>query len=396
MQRGSEAPLKVCVVTGARSEYGLMRWMMEELRARPGIDLQLVATGAHYSERHGLTYREIEADGFVIDRAIPIPVERDEPVELVRSVGVLTSSLGEAFTSLEPDLVLVMGDRYELLAVAAACILMTIPLGHLSGGEITEGAIDDQVRHSLTKSAHLHLVTNRTHAHRVFQMGEEDWRVCIAGEPGLDALHRMELMSREELCADLGIAPEGPVGLVSYHPATLAGDAQAEELHALDQALRRAAQERSARFVISHPNADAGNRTIVEHWTRFVADHPGSILVESLGHLRYLSALKALDFMVGNSSSGLVEAPSFNLPSVNVGERQAGRERGANVIDVPGEAEAILEGLAVALAYDRGRTIGNPYGGDGRASIRIVDFVEQALRGRSRSELLRKRFVDLP
>ena len=387
---------RVCVVTGARSEYGLMRWTMEELKARPGLDFQLVVTGAHLSDRYGQTSREIEADGFRIDARVPADIEQDDAPALAAAVGRLTAGMAEAFKRLHPDLVMVMGDRYELLAVAAACVLMTIPMGHISGGEVSEGAIDDQIRHAMTKTAHLHFASNALHARRVLQMGEEPWRVCTSGEPGLDALHRMGRMSRAELCADLGLDPEGPIGLVTHHPVTLTPDALAAELHAVDAAMRRAARERGVRFVITHPNADAGNRSITPVWERFVADHPGSVLVTSLGHRRYLSALAALDFMLGNSSSGLVEAPSFNLPAVNIGERQAGRARGSNVIDVAAMEGAISAAIGEALGRDRGGPPDNPYGGDGEASARIVDFLEAALTTRSRADLLRKRFVDLP
>ena len=387
---------RVCVVTGARSEYGLMRWTMEELKARPGLDFQLVVTGAHLSDRYGQTSREIEADGFRIDARVPADIEQDDAPALAAAVGRLTAGMAEAFKRLHPDLVLVMGDRYELLAVAAACVLMTIPMGHISGGEVSEGAIDDQIRHAMTKTAHLHFASNALHARRVLQMGEEPWRVCTSGEPGLDALHRMARMSRAELCAGLGLDPDGPIGLVTHHPVTLTPGALAAELEAVDGAMRRAAAERDVRFVITHPNADAGNRAITPVWEQFVADHPGSVLVTSLGHRRYLSALEAFDFMLGNSSSGLVEAPSFNLPAVNIGERQAGRARGSNVIDVEATEAAISAGIGAALAHDRGGPVDNPYGGDGRASARIVDFIEEALRTSTRTQLLRKRFVDLP
>ena len=391
---GADNP-RVCVVTGARSEYGLMRWAMEELKARPGLDFQLVVTGAHLSDRYGQTSREVEADGFSIDARVPADIEHDDAPALAAAVGRLTAGMAEAFKRLRPDLVLVMGDRYELLAVAAACVMMTIPIAHISGGEVSEGAIDDQIRHAMTKTAHLHFASNALHARRVLQMGEEPWRVCTSGEPGLDALHRMARLSRAELCADLGLDPDGPIGLVTHHPVTLTPGALAAELEAVDAAMRRAAAERGVRFVITHPNADAGNQAITLVWERFVADHPGSVLVTSLGHRRYLSALAGLDFMLGNSSSGLVEAPSFNLPAVNIGERQAGRARGSNVIDAAATEAAISAAIGEALARDRGGAVDNPYGGDGRASARIVDFIEDAMRTRSRAELLRKRFVDL-
>jgi UDP-hydrolysing UDP-N-acetyl-D-glucosamine 2-epimerase len=395
MPSGSRHALSVCVVTAARSEYGAIRWVLDELLARPGMTLQLVVTGAHLSERHGLTYREIEADGITIAERVPVDVDAGGAADLAFAQGALVSGLARAFERLQPDLVLFMGDRYELLAVIQACVIMTIPMGHLSGGEVTEGALDEQVRHAATKAAHLHFVTNEDHARRVRQMGEEDWRVCVTGEPALDAIFRMPRIAPEELRRSLGMATSGPLGLVTFHPVTLRPECQADDLAALDQAMRWAARERGVSFLLTHPNADAGREAIVSAWERFVAETPGSALVRSLGHHRYISALAAADLMLGNSSSGLIEAPSLNLPVVNIGDRQAGRTRGENVIDVGSDYRSIAEGIAAALAYDRSRPIDNPYGGDGQSSKRVVDFIESACASRSRSGLLHKRFVDL-
>lgn len=296
---------------------------------------------------------------------------------------------------LQPDLVVLLGDRYELLGIMSACVIMTVPLAHIAGGEITEGAIDEQIRHAATKMSHMHFVANETYAQRVRQLGEEDWRVCVSGEPGLDNLYRELRMSREELSQDVGLDFANPVALVTYHPVTLELDQLDRQMADLCAAMDEAQEQYGLQYLITHPGADAGNDRIIQLWRTFVEAREGRCLVSSLGQMRYYSALAEACMMIGNSSSGIIEAPSFNMPVVNIGTRQGGRMRAVNVIDV-GDCKAdILAGIDNAMRYDRSQACENPYG-DGRSSKRIVNFIEKQLQNRGRNELLRKKFLDLP
>jgi UDP-hydrolysing UDP-N-acetyl-D-glucosamine 2-epimerase len=384
--------IRVCVVTGSRSEYGLLRPVLAALRDHPEIALQLAVTGSHLARERGQTVREIEADGFTIDATVDAPLDFRAAAGVPRAMGTWTAGFGDVFARLSPDLVVVMGDRYEILAVCAACVAMAIPLGHISGGEVTEGAIDEQIRHAITKMAHLHFVANEIYGARVHRMGEEAWRVCVSGEPGLDTLPTITPTPRAALEADLGLALSLPTALVTFHPVTLEGGQVEQQVEALLTALAKA----DLQYVITYPNADPGSEQIIEALKRFVAGagHHAR-LVPNLGRQRYLSLLPHVRLMIGNSSSGLVEAPSFALPVVNVGSRQAGRLRGDNVIDVECRADAILAGIETALARDRSAPCVNPYG-DGRASPRIVQHIVNTFRHRSRDAILRKRFVDEP
>lgn len=391
----SKSPILVCVITGSRSEYGLMRFLMEDLKSASDFQLQVVATGSHLSEEHGLTYREIELDGFVLNALIPFQLKGADQLSLSEATGKLTYDLSKALMDLKPDLVMVMGDRYELLAVMASCVLCSIPIAHISGGEITEGAIDEQIRHAMTKVSHLHYVANRVYAARVRQMGEEDWRICVSGEPGLDNMIRQPLMGLDELQNDLGLDVSIPTALVTYHPVTLELDDLEWQLSELLAALEEASVIHGLQYVITYPNADTGFNRIVEAWQGFVNDRPGRVLLRSLGQARYLSALQSLSMMIGNSSSGLVEAPSFSLPVVNIGNRQKGRMRGTNVIDVGYERENILSGIAHALKWNRNEPCFNPYG-DGHASEKVLAHLRHVFSTHSRPRILNKRFVDLP
>lgn len=393
-ERSSDkSPLAVCVVTGARSEYGLMRWLMEDLRTSEDFHLQLVVTGSHLSERHGFTYREIEADGFSIDAKVPFSLEETDYLTLSKAVGNLTIELGKTFSKLRPDLVMVMGDRYELLGVLSACVIGTIPIAHISGGEITEGAIDDQIRHAMTKASHLHYVANEVYGARVRQMGEEDWRICVSGEPGLDNLFRQETMSSDELSTELGIDLSLPTALVTYHPVTLEVAQLDDQMVELTAALEDASDKLGLQYVITYPNADAGSERIVKVWQRFAAGHPDRILVKSLGQRRYLSALRSMSMMIGNSSSGLVEAPSFQMPVVNIGSRQGGRLRGTNVIDTNYSRAKIFEAINRASSWDRSGHSINPYG-DGHSSARVLGHLRYVFSKIGRERIIRKRFVD--
>jgi UDP-hydrolysing UDP-N-acetyl-D-glucosamine 2-epimerase len=388
------SPVRICVVTGSRSEYGLMRWLMEDLKRASDFHLQVVVSGSHLSEEHGSTYREIENDGFDIDARIPFRLNKTDPVSVSQATGTTVSELARVFTDLKPDLVMVMGDRYELLSVLTVCVVGAIPLAHISGGEITEGAIDEQIRHAMTKASHLHYVANEVYGARVCQMGEEKWRVCICGEPGLDNLHRQSVMSVTELAADIGVDTSKPTALVTYHPVTLERDDLDWQISELMTALDDASSRYDLQYVITYPNADVGYDRIIEAWDRFIDGRADRILIKSLGQSRYLSALNSMSMMIGNSSSGLVEAPSFNMPVVNIGTRQQGRMRGKNVIDVDYSRAEIAAGIESALAWDRSNSCFNPYG-DGHSSGKVLKHLRYVFTSYSRNEILSKKFLDM-
>ncbi len=387
-------PWRVCVITGSRSEYGLMRWVLEGLRDDPAFRVQLIATGSHFSTEHGETWREIVADGFTLDAAIPLSLGAATPATLAAAVGDLAGRLAVELERLQPDLVMVMGDRYELLGVITACILVTVPIAHLSGGELTEGVIDEQVRHAVTKAAHLHFVAHDLFGARVAQMGEESWRICVCGEPGLDGIHRLTLPTPHAFAADIGFAPGSPLALVTFHPVTLEREALGDQVSALVAALEEGARRYGLQYLLTYPNSDAGADRIIAAFQLFAAGRPDRRFTPSLGRRRYLAALRDCRMMIGNSSSGLYEAPCFNLPVINIGSRQGGRLRGTNVLDVAPDTAAIVRGMEQALGWDRTVSCTNPYG-DGHAIPRMLAFLKAVLVERNRDDLLRKRFQDM-
>ena len=360
---------RICVVTGSRAEYGLLYWVLHDLRADPGVELQIIATGMHLAPEHGLTVREIEADGFTVTRRVETLLSSDSPGSVAKSVGLGVIGLSDALAALTPDVVVVLGDRFEILAVAQACLFHRIPLAHIAGGDVTEGAFDESIRHAITKMAHVHLVTNEEAARRVRQMGEDPTRVHVVGSPGLDHLRRRSLLTRLELEAELG-APLGVRNLlVTFHPVTLDENEGMGEFDALLGAL--AATQPDTRLWFTRPNADTGGRAMAARLDAFAARHAERTRVyTSLGQLRYLSLMAQVDAVVGNSSSGLYEAPSFGIATVNVGDRQRGRLAAGSVLHCKAEQGAIAEALQHALSLDCTGVI-NPYG-DGHSAPRIV------------------------
>ncbi|MFM2069562.1 MAG: hypothetical protein RLZZ584_4471, partial [Pseudomonadota bacterium] len=365
---------RICVVTGSRAEYGLLYWVLHDLRADPGVELQIIATGMHLAPEYGLTVREIEADGFTVTRRVEMLLSSDTPGGIAKSVGLGVIGVSDALVALAPDVVLVLGDRFEILAAAQACLIHKIPLAHIAGGDVTEGAFDESIRHAITKMAQVHLVTNEDAARRVRQMGEDPARVHVVGSPGLDHLQRRPLLTRPELEAALG-APLGAKNLlVTFHPVTLDEHEGLGEFDALLGVLAATAPDTHLWF--TRPNADTGGRAIVARLDAFAARHAGRARVyTSLGQLRYLSLMAQVDAVVGNSSSGLYEAPSFGVATVNVGDRQRGRLAAASVLHCTPEPAAIADALQRALSLDC-RGVVNPYG-DGHSAARIT----RVLRG---------------
>ncbi|MBK9135501.1 MAG: UDP-N-acetylglucosamine 2-epimerase (hydrolyzing) [Betaproteobacteria bacterium] len=364
-----EARRRICVVTGSRAEYGLLQWVLHDLREDPHIDLQLVVTGMHLAPEFGLTVRQIEADGFAIARRVEMLLAGDTAGAISKSTGLGVIGISEALEQLQPDAVLVLGDRFEILAAAVASLMHRVPLVHIAGGDVSEGAIDDSMRHAITKMAHLHLVTNEDAARRVRQMGEDPQRVLVVGSPGLDHLRRQPLLGRDELERQLG-APLGRHNLlITFHPVTLASDEGQGELDELLAALAATSADTTLWF--TRPNADMGGRAIARRIDEFAAEQGGRAQVrDSLGQLRYLSLMAQVDAVVGNSSSGLYEAPSMGVPTVNVGDRQRGRLAAASVLHCPPQRQAITQAIVQARALDC-RGVVNPYG-DGHSVPRIV------------------------
>jgi UDP-hydrolysing UDP-N-acetyl-D-glucosamine 2-epimerase len=387
-------PRKVCVVTTSRADFGSLRWLMREIRSDASLRLQVVVSGMHLDPSHGGTVAEVEAAGFRIDRRVAMLLVGDEPVAVTKSIGVGLISFGDALSSLAPDLLVLLGDRFEILAPAIAAFVQRIPIAHIHGGETTEGALDEGVRHAVTKLATWHFPATSVYGHRIVQLGEPPSRVFVCGAPGLDAIHRLRLLSRRALARTLGFDLRGPVALVTYHPVTLEpGQARRQVRHVL-----QALNDVGIRAVVTAANADVEGAAINQEIARFCASRPDRFhRMDNLGQLRYLSCLSALDVVVGNSSSGLVEAPSFGIPVVNVGSRQQGRVRAPNVIDAANDRRAIGVAIRRALnpAFRRGLThVVNPYDpvGDGRNSRRIKDHLKRVPLS---VDILKKPFGDI-
>ena len=377
---------RICVVTGSRAEYGLLYWILHDLRSRADVELQLVVTGMHLSPEFGLTVHEIERDGFAIARRVEMLVSSDTAGGVAKSIGLGIMGMSDALEHLQPDVVMVLGDRFEILAAAEACLVHGIPLAHIAGGDTTEGAFDESIRHAITKMAHVHFVTNELSARRVRQLGEDPARVHVVGSPGLDQLRRRPLLTRAELEQALG-AVLGPRNLLlTFHPVTLEPDHGRSQLDELLAALDGLAPDT---FVwVTRPNADTGGREIGGALDEWVERHESRARIyTSLGQLRYLSLMSQVDAVIGNSSSGLYEAPSLEVPTIDVGSRQAGRLAAGSVLRCPPERAAIRKAIDAAMALDC-TGVESPYG-DGHTASRVIDVLCSLPPA---TELLSKRF----
>jgi GDP/UDP-N,N'-diacetylbacillosamine 2-epimerase (hydrolysing) len=388
----TNAKRRICVVTGSRAEYGLLYWLLRELRADPFFELQLAVTGMHLSPEFGLTWKLIEADGFPIDAKVEILLSSDSPAAVSKSMGLAMIGFADAFARLRPELLVVLGDRFEILSAVSAAAVARIPVAHLHGGETTEGAFDEGFRHAVTKMSHLHFASTEQHRGRIIQMGEAPEKAFNVGAIGLDALAGLELLDRERLQRALEFEFRERNMLVTFHPATLE-DATAEaQFRELLLALDAYAD---AGIIFTKANADTDGRAINRLIDTYAAAHPGRVAAfASLGQLKYLSTFRCADVVLGNSSSGIIEAPSFGVPTVNVGNRQRGRTRAASVIDCAPTADAIGRALDQALSTDFRKEIEgmeNPYGNGGTAR-RIIDVLRRPLA----QDILFKRFHDLP
>lgn len=371
------ATRRVCIVTGTRAEYGLLYWLMREVQEDPELDLQIVATGMHLSPEFGLTYREIEEDGFEIDEKVEMLTSSDTPVGIAKSIGLGTIGFADALSRLDPDVLVLLGDRYEILSVAQAALVARIPIAHIHGGEVTEGAVDDSIRHAVTKMAHVHFTATQSFQRRVIQLGERPERVFNVGAPGLDYLRHLDLMDQEELELSLGFEFGNPTFLVTYHPATLQDRPPEESVDELLGALDRFPD---ARLIFTKANADAEGRLINQRIEEYVQkEGPRAELYDSLGQRRYLSALHHVDLVLGNSSSGLTEAPAIPVPTVNLGTRQDGRPRAESVIDSQEQVDEIVRSIQNALSDSFRECLegGNSPYGDGKATPRICRHLKE-------------------
>ena len=377
------------VVTVARSDYGHLTPLLAAIEADTGLRLLLFVAGAHLLSRFGLTVRAIEADGWPIGARIEGAPDDDTPEAIAAGAGAAVAGFARAFAAHRPDLLVVLGDRVEMLAAAVAALPFALPVAHVHGGEVTEGAMDEQARHAITKLAHLHFAAAEVYAERIRAMGEEPWRVHCTGAPGLDRLAALATLPREALAERLGLPLRRPTLVVTFHPETLAYAAVPAQVEELAAALEKT----DADAIVTFPGADTSAYAIITRLRALALARPRTRLVESLGDDVYASLLREADAMVGNSSSAIIEAPSFGLPAVNIGDRQRGRLRGANVIDVGHGRDEIAAGIRRALdpAFRRALAgMPNLYG-DGRAAPRIARVLREVELG---ARLVRKRFVD--
>lgn len=330
----------IAVVTTSRADYSHLYWPLHDLAAHPLVDLKLIVLGAHLSPEFGSTVKEIQADGFSIHAQVECLLSSDTDVGMAKTIGVAVLSLADTLGALRPDLLLLIADRYEMLAPISVALALRIPVAHIEGGEISEGAIDDAVRNALTKMSHIHFTSTETARARVIAMGEEAWRVHRAGAPSIDHLVRNKLSPREELEKRLGVDLREPPVVIAYHPVTILRETLAES-----EALFAALEQTSGPMIFCYPNSDAGGRALIERTQAFLRKRGNGRVFTNLPALEYWSLLRCAEVMVGNSSSGIMETGSFALPTVNVGMRQRGRERARNVIDASPEEGAIIEGI---------------------------------------------------
>ena len=381
---------KICVITGTRADYGLLRWIMQGIKAQPELTLQVIATGMHLSPEFGLTYREIEQDGFQIDRKVEMLTSSDTAVGIAKSMGLGLIGFADALNEMKPDIIIVLGDRFEIFSAVAAALVARIPIAHVHGGEVTEGVIDEAIRHSITKMSHLHFVATDEYRKRVIQLGESPERVFMVGGLGIDNIEHLKLLDRAKLEASLDFKLGKKNLLITFHPVTLETATATDQMIELLEAL---AMLKETKLIFTMPNADTDGRGLIKLVEGFVAQHPDARAYTSLGQVRYLSCIAHVDGVVGNSSSGLLEVPSFKKGTINIGDRQRGRLQATSVINC--EPNRLSIAAALKRLYDADFQMGlkqtiNPYG-EGGASQKIVATVEStALEG-----ILKKHFYAL-
>lgn len=368
---------KICVVTGTRAEYGLLYWLMREIQADEALQLQLIVTGMHLSTEFGLTYQVIESDGFNIDAKIEMLLASDTPVGITKSMGLGLIGFADALANLKPDIVVVLGDRYEILVAAQAAMVANIPLAHIHGGEKTEGAIDESIRHSITKMANVHFVANQEYRQRVLQLGEQADKVFAYGAPGLDNIFKLKLLSLVELEKQLDFELTEKFFLLTYHPST----AENEDIKKSTQALLEALEQfPEYKVLITKANADSGGREINKILEEYAYKNYRRVCLRtSLGQLRYLSALKHATIILGNSSSGILEAPIFKVATINIGNRQQGRLRAKSIIDCETDKNSIVKAIKKSFTKEFSQKIKETVSlyGEGYVSIKIKEVLKK-------------------
>jgi len=381
---------KVCVVTGSRAEYGLLYWLMKEIDADKVLELQIIVTGMHLSEEFGNTYQQIEKDGFTIDQKVDISLTSDTELSICKSMSLGMIGFSDAFNLLQPDLILVLGDRFEIFSAASSAMIWRIPVAHIHGGEITEGVIDEPIRHSITKMSHLHFTATNEYRNRVIQLGENPKTVFNVGGLGIDNINKLKLLNKNDFEKALGFNLLDKNILITFHPVTLEFSTAKNQFQEL---LNSISKLKNTRIIFTKANSDTGGRIINSMINDYVAEHDNTIAFKSMGQLNYLSALQFVDAVVGNSSSGLLEAPSFNIGTIDIGDRQKGRTKANSVIDcLPNENS--ISGAFKELYSQKFQSIvstaENPYG-KGGASKRIV----KKIRELSLDNIIKKAFYDL-
>lgn len=383
---------KICIFTGARAEYGIMSRLFRMISNDPELQLQIIATNMHLSPEFGLTYKEIEADGFHIDKKVEMLLSSDTANGTVKSMGLATIGFADALEDLKPDLAVILGDRYEMLCAAQACLIYKIPIAHIAGGGITAGAYDDSIRHCITKMSHLHFTSTEEHRNRVIQLGEQPERVFWTGSLGVDNIRNEEILPLNELENSLDFKLGNKFLLVTFHPTTMESESAEEQCDALLAALKEINNEYKLLFTL--PNSDTNGRIIATKVKEYVNLYSeNAFAIASLGKRRYYSALKYATAVVGNSSSGLIEAPIFNVPTLNIGNRQEGRTRCESIIDVPASVDDIREGLkkVVSSEYkENARTVRSPY-----EKTNSVETVFNTIKSFTLEGITKKKFYDI-
>ncbi len=382
----------ICVITGTRAEYGLLYWLMKEIKADRELNLKVIATGMHLSPEFGMTYKQIEDDGFKIHKKIEMLLSSDTPIGISKSMGLGIIGFAEAFTDIKPDIVIILGDRFEIFSAASAAMVACIPIAHIHGGERSEGAFDEAIRHAITKMSHLHFTATEEYARRIIQLGESPDRVFNVGALGMDNIKKLKLMSKTEFENSIGFKLGRKNLLITFHPVTFEYLTAEKQFRALLNAIDGL---KDTKFIFTKPNADSGGRIIAKMIDDYVRNNNNrAIAFTNLGQLRYLSALKFVNACVGNSSSGIIEAPAFKIGTINIGDRQKGRIRANSVIDCAPDRNSILNAIKKLYSDEFQANLknsDNPYG-EGRTAEKIKKIIKEI----DCSNILKKSFHDLP
>jgi len=382
---------KICIISGTRAEYGLLYWLIKEIQEDADLELQIIATGMHLSPEFGLTYRQIEKDGIKIDKKIEMLLSSDTPVGISKSMGLGMIGFSEAYSGLKSDIVVLLGDRFETFSAAAAAMIARIPIAHLHGGEATEGAFDEAIRHSITKMSHLHFTATEEYRRRVIQLGEEPQRVFNVGGLGIDNIKKLKLLNQEELEYSMGFELGQKNLMITFHPVTLEHATAKEQFQNLLDALD---ELEDTKFIFTKPNADTEGRIITQMIDDYVSRNSHkAIAFVSLGQRRYLSAMQFVDGVVGNSSSGLAEAPTFKIGTINIGDRQRGRIKADSVIDCEPNKESILTAIRKLYSKEfqgKFKNVKNPYGEGGAA-----EKIKKVIKDVDITDILKKEFYDI-